>query len=742
MNSDLLNTHLMDMAETLLDENHRLSIRMRGFSMYPTFREGDVGVVEKCASDKIAVGDIVVFKATNKLVAHRLIAITSQQGVPLFITKGDNNSHRDQPFGTDALVGKITSFQRNGKEKTLNSVQMKWRRFASLYFPRLTLLENRMIFKIRHHTKKIHNEWQSIMRNLRVVSPHSGWELWLNVIIAVLQGILPFVIIVCIKKLIDSLTQSSSIGDSLHFHFLLLLIFTALVFLLNGVLAEARGFYFEKLTQTITRRIYKMLHAKHVGLDMSHYENPNEQDKIHRAVQEASFRPVKIINELLTTVKSVAAALFMVVLFISIKWYLVVLLVIAIIPGVIVKLRFSGKLYKQKVAHSTEEREMYYFNRILTGFPFAKELKLFGFASYFLRRFYDTQDTLFEQKLSIRKTELKYDIWAQLFAILLIFFLLGYVAFLKIQGEISIGTVVLFFFAFQRGYSVLNDFFRSLTQIVEDNTYLNDFVAFLNMPTQSEEKSLIPFPSPLSQGIVVDNVTFRYELSQREALKSAKIIIPKGKTVAFVGANGSGKTTMIKLLCGFYRPDSGAVLFDGVDLSSIGQKAVCENITAVFQDFALYNISALHNLALGDIRTEVDLARAKEAARKAGIAEVIERLPNGYNTLLGNLFKGGEELSIGQWQKMAIARAFYRDSPILLMDEPSSALDAESEAQILQSLKMLAQDKTVVIISHRLSTVQWAEIIYFFENGEIIESGNHEELMRLKGKYFSMFNKC
>jgi ATP-binding cassette subfamily B protein len=382
---------------------------------------------------------------------------------------------------------------------------------------------------------------------------------------------------------------------------------------------------------------------------------------------------------------------------------------------------------------------MYYYNRILTGFPFAKELKLFGFTGFFLKRFSSTQDLLFDQKIKLSKSELRLEIVAQAFAIILIFISLGYVSYLKLKGEISIGTVMLFFFAFQRGYSVLNDFFRSITQIMEDNTFLNDFMAFLNLPTTSEVSAEKQLPFSLDKWIRFENVSFSYETSKREALDAVNITIPAGKTVAFVGANGSGKTTLIKLLCGFYQPDKGTILFDGVDSQYIGQKRICENITAVFQDFALYNIPAIENLGLGNVQQEFNLDKAKKAAKDAGIADVIERLPDGYHTLLGNLFKGGEELSIGQWQKIAIARAFYRDSPLILMDEPSSALDAASELQIINSLKELSTNKTAVIISHRLSTVQWADLIYLLDEGRVVESGNHTELLAQKGKYYSLF---
>jgi ATP-binding cassette subfamily B protein len=286
---------------------------------------------------------------------------------------------------------------------------------------------------------------------------------------------------------------------------------------------------------------------------------------------------------------------------------------------------------------------------------------------------------------------------------------------------------------------VLNEFFRSITQILEDNIFLNDFIAFLNLPSKTDQKPIYSSPFSLTKEIRFENVSFHYETSKRDALSAVNIVIPAGKTVAFVGANGSGKTTLIKLLCGFYQPSAGNILIDGVDASYIGQAVIRENITAVFQDFALYNVSAASNIGLGDVSSDFDMERARKAARAAGIEEVLDKLPNGFHSLLGNLFVGGEELSIGQWQKMAVARAFYRNSPLLLMDEPSSALDANSELQIIDSLKELSKNKTAVIISHRLSTVQWADIIYLFHEGQVIESGSHNELLALRGKYFELF---
>jgi ATP-binding cassette subfamily B protein len=739
MNNEPSTLNLMELAEILLDDNQALSFNMLGFSMYPALKPGDRGVVEKTELSKLKIGDIIVFKSNAKLVAHRLIRIEESGTEKVFIAKGDKNTHSDEPVEIQGIVGRITSFERNKKTVKGDSNRMKFRKFLALNFPKSTLRCYNFLFTVNNKMQNIRLKFQSLKSNIRLISENSGKIFFSNAVISVLQGVLPFIIIVCIKTLIDRLTHTDSIHSPQTLTFTFLLIFTALMFLISGMLSEVSSFYSEKLSQSVTRLIYGKLHEKHEMLDLSHYENPTQQDKMHRAVQEASFRPIKMLNELLTGIKSIASSLFLAGLFVSIRWYLMLILIVAIIPGILVRLKFSREHYKLKESQSTKEREMYYFNRILTGFPFAKELKLFGFARFFRVRFNKTQETLFEEKITLRKKELQLGLLAQLFAIVLIFFSLGFVSYLKMTGAITLGTVVLFFFAFQRGYSVLNDFFQSFTRILQDNTFLQDFIDFMKInDNQSfEKKDVLSFS--LNQNIVFENVSFRYPSSKRNALKSVNLTIPAGKTVAFVGANGSGKTTMIKLLCGFYTPDKGKIKFDGNDSKSIGEQEIRKNITAVFQDFALYNIPAIENIGLGNTEIKLDKIKAKKAASQAGIDEILSKLPDGYETMLGNLFKGGEELSIGQWQKIAIARAFYRDSELILMDEPSSALDAESEMQIIESLKKLSERKTAVIVSHRLSTVQWADLIYLFDKGQVIESGTHDELMKLQKQYYNLF---
>lgn len=729
---------LLDLVESVINDDISLIINMKGFSMFPTLRPGDRGLIEKCNPATLKKGDIVVFRLAQKFIAHRLIEIRNIDEKTVFITKGDNNSFIDQPFDTAALIGKITSIYRGTHTVKMTTLSMNIRKTEALYFSRLLIPIHHFMLRWKQTRSHVKNRFSNLQKNIEIVMESVRKEFLINAIISVLQGITPFIILICVKKFIDVLTHGSLQNIHQQKQFILWLILTALFFLISGLLSELRDYFSEKLAQSVTKRVYLQLHEKHEELDLSIYENSSKQDQLHRAVQEASFRPVKILNELLVTFRSVASGLFLFGLFVFIRWYLIIVLFIAILPGIIIRLKFSRERYKLKDSQNTREREMFYFNRILTGFPFAKELRLFGYGRFFRQKFHNIQNDLFDEKITLRRSEMKWGIYAHIFSIGLIFISLAFVSYLNIQGAISIGTVVLFFFAFQRGYSVLNDFFRSVTQLVEDNTFLDDFIQFLNMPVKKplvEESNSFT----LQHEIRFENVSFRYESSQRNVLKSINIVIPAGKTVAFVGANGSGKTTLIKLLCGFYLPDSGQILFDGKEIRELQSETLRQNITTVFQDFALYNITASQNIALGNINADFDERKMEEAAQKAGMQDVLKNLPNGFHTLLGSLFQGGEELSIGQWQKIAIARALYRDSALILMDEPSSALDANSEKQIINNLKSLSSNKTAVIVSHRLSTVQWADLIYFLDQGEVKEWGTHHELMNQKGLYYNLY---
>ncbi len=730
MNEPELNESMYEVAVEMLSKNHLLNYRTKGMSMYPTLRPGDKALVQKCEAGDCSRGDIVVFRQEKQLVCHRIYKIEYQAGNLVFHTKGDNNPKPDKPFRTENLLGIVRSFERNGKTFSLSGKSNSFSKFLYLKFPNAALLYNRMHYVL----SKAFISVSSLRTNFPMVIQHSEKLFWLNAVISVLQVILPFVTLVLIKFLIDVLTKQNYSAN-----IWLLLIATAVSFIFTALLSELKTYYSEKISQSVSKNTYQKLQQRHSTLALSYYENPEQQDKIHRAVQEASYRPLKIVNAVLNAIKSVTSATVLLFLFVFIRWYLIFILFAAILPGMISRIIFSQKHYRLKKEQSQREREMYYYNRVLTGIPFAKELKLFNFTKYFLNRFRKVQNRLFDERLKLRRSEMRFGIASQVFAVMLIFISLGVVAFLNIKGKISIGTLVLFFFAFQRGYNVLSEFFRVFTQIAEDNIFLQDFSEFLDT-AQAEKRKEPTQEFSLTKGISIRNLNFSYENSRREALHNINLEIPAGKSVALVGANGSGKTTLIKLLCGFYEASSGQILFDDKNINDIGQENICRNISAVFQDFALYNIPAIENLYLGDFSREFDENKARKAAQTAGVDEVLSGLSQGYKTMLGNLFKGGEELSVGQWQKIAIARAIYRDAPLLLFDEPSSALDATSEQNILEKLREFSRGKTTIIISHRLSSVQWADRICVIDKGTIIEEGTHESLLALRGKYYELYS--
>jgi len=713
--------------------------RIRGNSMYPVLKDGDIGIVSKCSPKEAKIGDIVVFKSGENFVAHRLRRIHGKTPHSLFYAQGDKNRHKDPAFTSEDFVGKISSFRRARKIKSMKDRDVRYLTILALNFRLIMIPICNLILRLENYTISLFENLRSLWKNLIRVGISTEKQFYKNAVISVLQGILPFLLIICMKMLVDALSNPPGHSVSTWGNQTLLISFTAILFLFYALLNIIREYEMEKLSQSVTNKAYEQLHKKHSELDLSSYDDPTQQDKIHRAVQEAGFRPVKILGEVLTLIKTLTSVLAIFLIFGYIQWYLVLFLVFAFIPAVTVRLRFSGRHYHLKERQSPKEREMSYYNQILTGRPFAKDIRLFGFGSSFLGRFLAIKDSLNREKKDLERREFQQDLYAQLFAIILIFISLTFLVYLKTAGIISIGSVVLFFFVFQQGFSVFMELSRTLTDLLEDNLFLTDFISFLNHPVKARSVGFKMPPSPLKKGITVENVLFRYDTSKRDSLASVSLQIPAGKTVAFVGANGSGKTTMIKLLCGFYTPIEGTIRYDDTDLADLDKNALREQITSVFQDFAQYNVTAKENIGLGDVRKPLDMEKAKKAAEAAGMTKLIEHLPNGYDTLLGNLFKSGEELSLGQWQKVAIARAFYRDSPIIFMDEPSSALDIDSEKQMLESLRELGKDKTVVIVSHRLATVKWADIIYVFGRGEILESGSHQELMDRGGAYKELY---
>jgi ATP-binding cassette subfamily B protein len=357
-------------------------------------------------------------------------------------------------------------------------------------------------------------------------------------------------------------------------------------------------------------------------------------------------------------------------------------------------------------------------------------------------RFRAIRRKLRKGRLAISRKRYLADFAAQTLATAAIYGSYAYVAFQAVAGKITYGDLVMYYQAFQRVQGSLQQILGSLAALVEDNLFLSNLYEFLDLKrTVIEPVHPRSVPQPMQRGIVFDHVSFQYPAGARKVFEDISLTIRPGEVVALVGENGSGKTTLIKLLCRLYDPTGGTITIDGVDLRQFETKALRREIAIIFQDYAHYQLTAQENIWLGNTALPLDPERVIAAARRSGADNVISMLPHGYDTVLGKWFEDGEELSIGEWQKVALARAFMREAQIIVLDEPTSSMDAKAEYEVFRSFRQLASGRTAILISHRFSTVRMADRIYVLEHGSIIEGGSHEELISRQGVYAGLFER-
>jgi ATP-binding cassette subfamily B protein len=332
------------------------------------------------------------------------------------------------------------------------------------------------------------------------------------------------------------------------------------------------------------------------------------------------------------------------------------------------------------------------------------------------------------------------DFLSNAIAIIALFGSFAFVAYAGLTGTITIGDLVMYFMAFQLGLGFIQAILGALARLYEDNLFLTNYYEFLDLkPAIMSPDHPVPVPKPLTQTVEFENVHFSYPGGKKDVITGVSLALHSGEVIALVGENGSGKTTLVKLLCRLYDPDGGRITVNGIDLRDVDPVAWRKKISVVFQDYVHYYLTAAENIWVGDIEREQDSASIAAAANRSGADPVIRGLPEGYHTILGRWFSDGQELSEGEWQKVALARAFFRDSGIVVLDEPTSSLDPLAEAELFRNFRNILEGRSAVIISHRFSTVQMADRIYVLDKGRIIEQGSHEELLRLNGRYSLLF---
>jgi ATP-binding cassette subfamily B protein len=569
------------------------------------------------------------------------------------------------------------------------------------------------------------------------------WEsapLWTlaSAALLVLQGILPLISLYLMKLIVDSVTSGG--GSSTFQHVVVLIVLAGLVALLATLCRSAATIVNEYQSSLSSDHIQDILHAKSVETDLEYYENSKYYDSLHRAQQEAPWRPTRIVNGLAQLGQSTISILGVLAILISFNWLIALVLIVATLPAIFLRIRYSTILYQWECSVTEEERRAWYLHWLLTVDSYAKEIRLFDLGNLFANRYHEIRKMLRENKLNITTRRSVADFAAQAFALIALFGSLGYIAYEAFLGIITVGSLVMYFGAFQQGQTSMQTILSSLAGLYEDNLFLTSLYDFLDLkPKVKEPSQPEPFPRPIKDGIYFDHVSFVYPESDKKVLEDVSLTIHPGQTIALVGQNGSGKTTLIKLLARLYDPTDGKIEVDGIDLRQFGISDLRHDISIILQDYARYKMTAWENIWFGDINQPADMDFISNAAKSSGADDFIRRLDQGYQTQLGKFFKHGTDLSIGEWQKVALARAFLGKSQILVLDEPTSSLDPSAEEAVFKKFRELAKDRTSIIISHRLSTVKTSDQIYFLKNGRITESGTHEELIKKGADYAQLF---
>jgi ATP-binding cassette subfamily B protein len=522
----------------------------------------------------------------------------------------------------------------------------------------------------------------------------------------------------------------------------LLLLLTILLGVFGALALHHQRF----LTELVARHAFDRIIDVAGRVELASFEDPSFYDQLSRARTSGLSRPIEMVNGISTLVMSVLMSLGIGIALLTMHALLLPLVLLAGIPVLIATLYNSRQAYEFEYGWTPQGRERMYLMELLTGKEPAKEVRVFG-ASPFLRRRYDA---LTEERLTRLGTflhqRLKVALAGTIAGAVGLAVALGSLGWLVFTGRIDVATAVTAGLGMQLLMSRFSAMTRSMGNLVEAGMFLDDYRTFIAMGEDvtrqreargqgAEKKAAHPFKE-----LRVEGVSFTYPNSEAQVLQDVSLVVQPGEVVALVGENGSGKTTLVKLICQLYRPQAGRILWNGVDSTDIDPGELQSDITVLFQDFVHYHLTVSDNIALGRAVLTPVLSRITDAARQAGAHGFLSRLPQGYDTRLGRQFYGGYELSMGQWQKLALARAFFRDASFLILDEPTASLDPRAEHELFQQMRALSHGRSVLLVSHRFSSVRSADRIYVLQGGRVIESGSHDELMALGGHYADLFS--
>jgi len=623
-----------------------------------------------------------------------------------------------------------------------------------------------------------------------------GWTiLW--AVLLVVQGLLPVALVYLTRAVVDGLVaavEADGAWSAVRPALVWVLLAAGVVFL-QELSRAASGYVRAAQGELVIDHVYARIHATSTKADFAFYESPEYHDHLHRARAEAGYRPLALVEGLGALLQNGLTLVSMLLVLAPYAWWLPVALLASTVPALVVVVRHGARQHRWRRRVTPDERRTWYYDYLLTHEDAAAEVRLFDLGPHFETLYRGLRAGIRRERLGLARRQGLAELGAAAFGLVVGAGALVLMLLRALGGALSLGDLALFYQAFNQGQRLMRSLLEGMGQLVSNSLFLGDLFEFLSLePTVTDPPEPLPAPGTLREGIRFREVTFRYPGAARAVLAGFDLTIPAGRVVAVVGPNGSGKTTLFKLLCRLYDPEAGAVEFDGIDARRYRVGDLRRLITVLFQEPVQYSLTVATNIALGDLgavaaggavaptsaagaglpgaavagfpgglpfdlgsanspeaagsagtpppqsggagasHTTVD-PRVEAAARAAGAEGIVGRLDGGYQALLGKWFDEGHELSLGEWQRIALARAFLRQAPVVLLDEPTSAMDSWAEADWMARFRELAAGRTVVIITHRFTTAMHADVIHVLVEGRIVESGTHEELRAAGGMY-------
>lgn len=589
------------------------------------------------------------------------------------------------------------------------------------------------LLSIRHQLARLRH----VPRALRLVwSAAAGWTLALGLLLLI-QGLLPVAAVYLTRPLVDALAGIIRHGPDAGYLPAALWTGSLLALaLLAGEMVEGASAYVQTaLGEKTQEQMNLLIQTKAVSLDLRFFDLPDHYDQLQRACFDAIDRPLALMHSLGSLIQNSITLLAMGSVLLNFAWWMPLVLLAGTAPALWVALRTTWRFHTWRQRNTKNQRRLAYLQRTLTTDQAAAEVRLFNLGDHFIEAGKQLRQRLTREKLALARRQMTGQMGASFAGLLAVFINLCWMGWQAMRGVFTLGDLAMFYQAMNQGQRLMRTLLTGAGEIYRNLLFLDDLFIFLDLePVMRDPERPVPGPAGLHEAVRLEQVSFRYPESEHLVLDRLDLELPAGRIVALVGENGAGKSTLIRLLCRFYDPVAGRITWDGTDLREFSGASLRLQLTVLFQQPVTYHETAADNIAFGDLARRPSGEEIAEAARMAGAAPVIEKLPAGYGTVLGKWF-GLNELSVGEWQRIALSRAFIRQASLVILDEPTSAMDAWAEAGFMERFRTLTEGRTALIITHRFTTARQADIIHVMAAGRIVESGSHEQLLALDGRY-------